>query len=177
MPQGVLAVRNLVGATKHQSHRLTAIGAFDDICNRRARREHWVHPQTAFLLRAEEPFVHLLQEYLLWRAARRSTTTQLRLTTSTRARLFTAVGSGVDLKWNPGDLIALSGGTEPKRMADLFTQATRRAWGVHNEATTKTEKLISWYCGGTKFEDLCDAAKITRNALAEDRALLDGAVA
>jgi hypothetical protein len=163
---GTLATRNAVGATKGQAHRLVAVGAIDDICNRRAPRPLWAHSQTAYLLRVDPEFLVLLQSYLNWRISGiRSDLQQLRIVGEgcTSARLFIACGKGEHLKWEPRDQVALRGKTECERLASLFTQATSRRWGVSSDSATRAERIIAFYCGCT-FDELCEAVKATRSA-------------
>jgi hypothetical protein len=66
----MLAVRSALDLTDRQSHRLVAFAALDDITGYKRPRSLWNHPTLARQLGLGPHFVALLQNYLLYRAAR-----------------------------------------------------------------------------------------------------------
>ncbi|MFI0967111.1 hypothetical protein ACH4S8_37855 [Streptomyces sp. NPDC021080] len=71
MPRTELfAVRSALDLTDKQSHRLFAFAALDEIVGRKRPRAVWSHPALARQLGLSLHFVALMQNYLLYRAAR-----------------------------------------------------------------------------------------------------------
>lgn len=139
------AVRDNLGLTEKEAHRLIAEVAIDDITTRSRPQWKWMHPQLAQLMGVPGPFVSLVGNYLDYRRTQRKIGTQvgIRPYRSTCAQTF-LYGEGD----HPLDILNLgTSGDRTEQMAKLLMEATCRKVRVEPDAVHNIERMLGRYCG------------------------------